>query len=155
MLRSARPGTGYEVGREKRRAFQCRSNLSNLSNQIRKIEEKASLFLPNFLSEVHPAPQTTDEDFAPPGRTGWSGWTASMTAGITRVQPRDPEVDDGSAQVGRTLVSPPGPSGNCGRESWAFRRTATLVMFVVFRLRVGFRFPFNIRGIETGVVVVP
>ena len=31
-LWSARPGTGYEVGREKPWAFQCRSKLSNLSN---------------------------------------------------------------------------------------------------------------------------
>jgi hypothetical protein len=32
--------------------FQCRSNLSNLSNQIRKREKKASLFLPNFFNRV-------------------------------------------------------------------------------------------------------
>ena len=111
-----------------------------------KWEKKTLLLLPNVLIEFLLPPQTVDEDFASPGRTGRSGWTASTMAGITRVQLRGPEAGRRRFQAGRhadlACISNPIKPGLSIRGP---------ILFLVFLLGVCCRFPLNVGGVETGV----
>jgi hypothetical protein len=60
--------------------------------RIRKREEIGVTDSAELSHRGSSSPRTTDKDFASPERTGRSGWTASTTAGITRVQLRGLEV---------------------------------------------------------------
>jgi hypothetical protein len=59
----ARPGTPGEVGREKQRHFQCRSNQSNLSNHNYKERRTGFSALVEFSRERSSPAQTADLGF--------------------------------------------------------------------------------------------
>jgi hypothetical protein len=69
-----RPGEGREVGREKPRVFQCRSNLSNLSIENRKKRRVMFLFRCRIFSkEGRPPPKTPRDSLSKGGQAGLGG----------------------------------------------------------------------------------
>jgi hypothetical protein len=137
---SARPGTGDELGREKPAFFQCRSNLSSLSNQNYK-ERRIGFTAPaDIFSTSLPLPRTTDKDFAcQRGQVGQVGLRQQRRSLLLSSYGL-PRLD----VVGSSLDTKPEFTQHRPRPS-----NRGPIFNLVFRLRICFRFPFSVASIET------